>query len=79
MQVTNIYQAKTHFSQLVAQAAQGDDVIIAKAGKPVAKLVAYDNLCNQRRPGIWKNKITMDETFIQEDATIETLFYDKEN
>ncbi len=42
MQQFNIYQAKAHLSQLVEQASQGDTVIIAKSGKPVAKLVALD-------------------------------------
>jgi len=43
MQQFNIYQAKTHLSQLVEQAGQGETVIIAKSGKPVAKLVALDS------------------------------------
>lgn len=43
MQQVNIYEAKTHLSQLVEQARQGDTVIIAKSGKPVAKLVALSS------------------------------------
>ena len=39
MQTVNIHAAKTHFSRLVDEAAAGDEIIIAKAGKPVAKLV----------------------------------------
>lgn len=39
MQTHNIHAAKTHFSQLVEAAAGGETIIIAKAGKPVAKLV----------------------------------------
>jgi prevent-host-death family protein len=39
MQTVNVHDAKTHFSRLVDQAAAGEEIVIAKAGKPVAKLV----------------------------------------
>jgi prevent-host-death family protein len=39
MPTVNVHEAKTHFSRLVDQAAAGEEIIIAKAGKPVAKLV----------------------------------------
>jgi prevent-host-death family protein len=42
MRQVNIHEAKTHFSRLVDLAAQGETVVIAKAGKPVAKLESYD-------------------------------------
>jgi prevent-host-death family protein len=41
MQTINIYEAKAHFSRLVERAAAGEEIIVAKAGKPVAKLVPY--------------------------------------
>lgn len=37
----NVHEAKTHFSRLLEQVARGEEVVIAKAGHPVAKLVAY--------------------------------------
>jgi prevent-host-death family protein len=39
MAVYNIYDAKAHFSKLVDQAAHGEEVVIAKAGKPMVKMV----------------------------------------
>ena len=39
MQTVNVHDAKTHFSRLLDQVAAGEEIIIAKAGKPVAKLV----------------------------------------
>lgn len=42
MHKVNIHEAKTHLSQLVEQAAQGESFIIAKAGKPMVKVVALD-------------------------------------
>jgi len=39
MRQINVYEAKSHFSQLLEQVAQGESVTIAKSGKPVARLV----------------------------------------
>jgi prevent-host-death family protein len=47
MQTVNVHEAKTHFSRLVDQAAAGEEIIIAKAGKPVARLVP---LASSHRP-----------------------------
>jgi len=47
MATVNIYEAKTHLSKLVDQAAQGEDIIIARAGKPVARLTT---LKPEKRP-----------------------------
>ena len=40
METVNIHEAKTHLSRLIAKAAAGEDVVIAKAGKPVVRLTA---------------------------------------
>jgi prevent-host-death family protein len=61
---TNIYEAKSRLSKLVEQAEQGEEVIIARAGKPVAKLVPYGpppKAC--RKGGQWKDKVWMAEDF----------------
>ena len=47
----NIHQAKTQFSRLVELAAGGEEIIIAKSGKPVARLVSYTQKGAVRRPG----------------------------
>jgi prevent-host-death family protein len=54
VQTINIHAAKTHFSRLVDEAAAGAEIIIAKAGKPVAKLVplASSGQRPRRRLGI---------------------------
>jgi len=41
MQTINIHEAKTQLSRLVEQAAAGEEIVIAKAGKPLARLVPY--------------------------------------
>jgi prevent-host-death family protein len=59
----NIHEAKTHLSRLLDEVAAGGEIIIAKAGKPVAKLVAIDTN-TKRRLGILKGQIKInDATF----------------
>ena len=53
--IVNMHEAKSNLSSLVAKAREGDDVIIARAGKPVAKLVAYDEVVHPRRFGALKD------------------------
>ena len=49
MQTINIHAAKTHFSRLVEQAAAGEEIIIAKAGKPICRLVPLAPERKERR------------------------------
>lgn len=51
MHQVNIHEAKTHLSRFVAMAAQGQTVIIARAGKPVAKLEPYNSVTPRQRLG----------------------------
>ncbi len=48
--VVNLYEAKTHLSQLVDRAARGEEIVIAKAGKPKAKLVPIREADTAREP-----------------------------
>lgn len=47
----NIHEAKTHLSRLLARVVAGEEVVISKAGKPMAKLVPYEGAAQQREPG----------------------------
>jgi prevent-host-death family protein len=47
----NVHAAKTQFSRLLERVAQGEEVVIAKAGKPVARLVPVERPASPRRPG----------------------------
>ena len=58
----NLYDAKTHLSALVDRAAAGQETVIAKNGKPMAKLVPY-RLQPQRKPGRFKGKIWIADDF----------------
>jgi len=63
MTIINIHQAKTHFSKLVDAVMQGEEIIIAKAGKPAAKLVPIVLTKPQRKPGALKGKIHIASDF----------------
>jgi prevent-host-death family protein len=63
MDIVNIDQAKTHLSRLVERAAGGEEIIIGKAGKPVARLTAYHEKKRARVPGIWKGKVSIAPDF----------------
>ena len=53
----NIHAAKTHLSRLVERVERGEEVVIARAGRPVARLVPYRLRQEPRRPGLWKDQI----------------------
>jgi prevent-host-death family protein len=63
MPVVNIYEAKTHFSKLVERVAAGEEIVIARAGHPVAKLVAYSESGTPRTPGGWEGRVEIHEDF----------------
>jgi prevent-host-death family protein len=65
MHITNISEAKASLSQLIEKVLKGEEVIIGKAGRPVAKLVPYDYDHSPRdlNQGIWKNQVWMAEDF----------------
>lgn len=65
MQITNISDAKASLSKLIERAMSGEEVIIGKAGKPVAKLVPYNLDTSPRQLGIghWQGNIWMADDF----------------
>ena len=65
MESVNMHEAKTRLSQLVARAAKGEAFIIAKAGKPVARVTAYDSpeAGQQRRLGFLAGEFAAPDDF----------------
>ena len=61
--IVNMHDAKTHFSKLVERADRGEEIIIGRAGKPVARLVAYSPTPITRTPGAWKGKVRLARDF----------------
>jgi prevent-host-death family protein len=61
--IYNLYDAKSALSQLVDRAAAGEEIIIAKAGKPLAKLVPVAARGRRRTPGGWKGRVVISDDF----------------
>lgn len=59
----NVHEAKTHFSRLLARVKEGEEIIIAKAGAPVARLVPVAERPARRVPGSAKGKVTIAPDF----------------
>lgn len=59
----NIHEAKTHLSRFVEQAAAGEEIIIAKAGKPMARLVPLQGLPFRRKLGLFKGQLNVPDDF----------------
>ena len=70
----NIHEAKTHLSRLVQRAAAGEEIVIAKAGAPLAKLVAYERSSQPRKLGGWEGRVWIADDFDDEDEEITRLF-----
>jgi len=55
--LVNMHEAKTHLSRLIQRAADGEEIVIGKAGVPVARLVPYRGGAGGRTPGIWRGQV----------------------
>ncbi len=63
MMITNISETKAQLSALIKKVMSGQEVIIGKAGKPVAKLVRYERTEKPRHPGALQGKIKISDDF----------------
>ena len=63
MTTVNIHEAKTHLSRLVDEVAAGAEIIIAKAGKPMARLAPISTPIRKKRLGLLKGKIKVTDDF----------------
>ena len=64
----NIHHAKTHLSRLIEDVASGNEVLIAKGGRPMARLVPLGRDDSPRRPGLLKGKMRIAEEFDRPEA-----------
>ncbi|MBN2679336.1 type II toxin-antitoxin system prevent-host-death family antitoxin [Acidithiobacillus montserratensis] len=79
MPIINMHEAKTQLSRYVDQAASGEEIIIARAGKPVARLVSLNESAKPRVLGLGKGRFTLPKNLDQMlQAEIETMFYGTE-
>jgi prevent-host-death family protein len=73
-EIVNMHQAKTSLSRLVERALAGEEVVIARNGEPLVKLVPIDKAPERRIPGRYKGKIWMSPDFEFTEQEIEELF-----
>lgn len=65
MQQINIHEAKTQFSKLIASVEKGEEIIIARYGEPVARLIPFRKHSVPRTPGSAKGKFTVPPEFFE--------------
>jgi prevent-host-death family protein len=73
-EIVNIHAAKTHLSRLIERAEQGEETVIARAGRPVARLVPYREPLRRREAGLWRGGISVLSGFDDLDDEIARLF-----
>jgi len=59
----NIHEAKTHLSRLVERVETGEEIVIARAGRPVARLVPFRARTEPRAPGLWRGRVRLAPDF----------------
>jgi len=71
----NVYEAKTHLSQLLDRAEAGEEIVIARAGRPVARLVPLSGASSRpRTPGAWRGKLSIADDFDELPPEIDAAF-----
>ena len=71
----NVYEAKTNLSKLLDRAAAGEEIVIARAGRPVARLVPLAAPSPEPRvPGGWRGKVSIAADFDELPAEIDAAF-----
>lgn len=75
MYITNISEAKSSLSSLLAQVQKGEEVIIGKAGKPIAKIIPYEEDTQDRvLSGSWAGKVKVADDFDELPAEVMDVF-----
>jgi prevent-host-death family protein len=70
MKQVNVHEAKTHLSRLLQEVEEGEEIVIARNGEPVAKLVRHQPALEPRKPGWAKGRIEILEGFDEYDEQI---------
>lgn len=76
MQFVNVSEAKAQLSKLLERAQAGEEIVLARAGRPVARLVQYAPPQPDRVPGVWKDKVWVADDFDDTSEDLISAFYD---
>jgi prevent-host-death family protein len=74
MDQINVHEAKTHLSRLLERVEAGEEIIISRAGRPVARLVSYRGLGSHRRPGAWRGLVRIASDFDELPPSLAAVF-----
>lgn len=77
MKQVNIHEAKTHLSQLLEQVEGGEEIVIGRNGRPIARLVPFQQW-GTRQPGAWRGKVHMSEDFDELPESVRSAFNGEE-
>lgn len=72
--IVNTHEAKSRLSELIREVEAGGDVIVARNGTPVAKLIPWPPPRPERRPGAWAGRIEIHGDIVESDAEIVAVF-----
>jgi prevent-host-death family protein len=72
--MVNIHEAKTNFSRLVERAEHGEEILIGRSGKPVARLVPYHESRAPRTPGGWEGRVIIAPDFDELPPDLDAAF-----
>ena len=74
MRTVNIHEAKTHLSRILNEVEKGEEYIVARAGKAIARLSPIRKPVIESKPGKWKGRVVIRKDFDAEDDRINSLF-----
>jgi prevent-host-death family protein len=63
MEIVNVHAAKTHLSQLLARVEAGEEVVLGRAGHPIARLIPFRPVAAKRRFGGWRGRAWVSDDF----------------
>jgi len=74
MKTVNTHEAKSRLSRLLTEVERGEEIVVARAGRPVAKLVPYREEGPKPKPGAWRGKVVIHDDFDEEDEQVTAAF-----
>lgn len=72
--IVNTHEAKSRLSELIREAEAGAEVIVARNGQPVARIVAWAPDSTTRKPGAWKGNVDYGDDLVSPDRDVVALF-----
>lgn len=78
MKQVNTHQAKTQLSRILSEVEQGEEYIVARSGKPIARLLPYVESTPVPEPGKWRNRVTIRDDFYEDDRELTEQFEQSE-